>query len=283
MASAGVASRRQCEEYITAGRVEVDRVPVTELGHKVDPEQSEIRVDGEPIKSSRRVYYAVNKPPGVVCTNDDPSGRVRVIDLLPPSSERVYTVGRLDQNSEGLILVTNDGWLAQQLTHPRFGVEKVYHVHVAGTPDPEAIASLERGVHLAEGAAKAERVTIKRRHKQSTVLEMVLREGRNREIRRLLARIGHKVMSLRRMSVGNVRLGRLEVGEVRRLRPEEITKLRQIANMRRDEADAPGRKPRRPSKRSAKRAAPHAAKRSGKSGPSPKTKRSRRGTGNRTK
>src|SRR5581483_10891543 len=134
-------------------------------------------------------YFLVNKPLGVVCTNADPSGRPRVVDLVPQSNDRLFTVGRLDLSSEGLILVTNDGELANRLAHPRYGVEKTYHVLVAGMPEPQVFEQLRQGIHLAEGIARVVRVSVKSRHKQSTVLEIVLAEGRNREIRRLLAKV----------------------------------------------------------------------------------------------
>src|SRR5688572_1482295 len=146
LAAAGVGSRRDCEELIREGRVEVDRQVITELGTRVDPLRQEIRVDGEPLRRPQRLYFAVNKPMGVVTTNDDPSGRPRVIDLVP-TDERVFAVGRLDRASEGLILVTNDGEFANRLTHPRYGVEKTYLVRVAGSPKQAELARLTKGVY----------------------------------------------------------------------------------------------------------------------------------------
>ncbi len=158
LAAAGLGSRRQCEELITTGRVEVDRKVVTQLGTRVDPAANDIRVDGESLSLGRRVYYAVNKTKGVVTTNRDPARRPRVIDLVPNHDIRLFAIGRLDLNSEGLILVTNDGELANRLTHPRYGVEKVYLAQVAGRPTPEVLDKLRRGVHLAEGLARVEDV-----------------------------------------------------------------------------------------------------------------------------
>src|SRR6478736_5507093 len=224
LAAAGVGSRRQCEEFITSGRVEIDRQVVTKLGTCVDPVAQEIRVDGEAIKRPNKLYFAVNKPIGVVTTNFDPSGRPRVIDLVP-TEERVFAVGRLDRSSEGLILVTNDGEFANRLTHPRYGVEKTYLVRVAGAPDQRQLARLKKGVHLAEGFARAQSIVVKKQHGLSTDLIIVLNEGRNREIRRLLARVGHKVLALKRIAVGHVRLGDLPVGAWRRLMPDEIEGL----------------------------------------------------------
>ncbi|MEM1304688.1 MAG: pseudouridine synthase, partial [Planctomycetota bacterium] len=207
LAAAGIGSRRECELLITEGRVEVDDRVVTELGAKVDPATQRIHVDGEPLPQTRRVYFAVNKPEGFVSTARDPSGRPRVIDLVPPDAGRLFNVGRLDLASEGLILVTNDGGLANQLTHPRHGVEKTYHVQVAGHPTAETLATLRKGVYLSEGAAHFVHAKVKSRRKNGAVLEVVLDEGRNREIRRVLARVGHKVQRLTRVAVGPVRLG----------------------------------------------------------------------------
>jgi 23S rRNA pseudouridine2605 synthase len=228
LAAAGIGSRRKCEELIQAGRVEIDRKVVTELGTKVDPLKQEIRVDGSALAKPKLLYYLVHKPPNVVSTNYDPSGRPRVIDLVP-DGQRLFTVGRLDLSSEGLILVTNDGELTNLLAHPRYGVEKTYHVLVAGEADADVVTKLRKGVHLAEGFAHALRATVKSRHKQSTLLEIVLDEGRNREIRRLLARLGHKVLRLKRVALGPLRLGEMKPGEARLLRREEVEKLRKAA------------------------------------------------------
>jgi 23S rRNA pseudouridine2605 synthase len=228
LAAAGLASRRDAEELILEGRVEIDGQVVTELGTRVDLHHQEISVDGESLSRPKLVYFAVHKPAGVVSTARDPAGRPRVIDLLPPDAGRVFNVGRLDLESEGLILVTNDGELANQLTHPRHGVKKVYEVQVAGQPEPEVLAQLRKGVYLAEGFARAVNIRVKGRRKNSTILEMVLDEGRNREVRRLFARVGHKVQRLTRIAVGPLRLGEMPRGAVRRLTPEEVRKLRSL-------------------------------------------------------
>lgn len=225
MAAAGIGSRRECEEMILEGRVEVDRKPVTELGTRVDPTSQQIHIDGTALPTPKREYYVLNKPTGVVCTNSDPTGRTRVIDLIR-SDERLFPVGRLDKTSEGLILVTNDGELSNKLTHPRYGIEKTYRVRVAGQPEAQLLGKLRRGVRLADGFAKVESIVTKRRLKGSTELEIVLNEGRNREIRRLLARIGHKVLSLKRVAIGPLRLGDLPVGAHRPLERDELARLR---------------------------------------------------------
>lgn len=226
LAAAGVASRREAEQLILEGRVEVDGQTVLELGTRVNRETQTIHVDGEPLTKPRLAYFAVNKPEGVVCTANDPSGRTRVTDLLPPGAGGVYNVGRLDITSEGLILCTNDGELANQLTHPRHGVEKTYEVQVAGHMDVEVLKQLRQGMHLAEGFVRVVHVRIKTKRKNGTILEMVLDEGRNREIRRLMAKVGHRVQRLKRVAVGPIRLGEMPKGASRRLTPEEVRKLR---------------------------------------------------------
>jgi 23S rRNA pseudouridine2605 synthase len=228
LAAAGLGSRRACEELITQGRVEVDRQVVSQLGVRVDPTRQEIRVDGERLPNPKRVVYMLNKPVGVVTTNLDPSGRSRVIDLVP-GDQRLFAIGRLDRMSEGLILVTNDGDLANLLAHPRYGVEKKYLVQVAGVPGTEILEQLRRGITLAEGHVQAKRVEMRSQHKESAVLEMVLDEGKNREIRRMLARLGHKVHQLKRVAVGPLSLGNLLPGQWRPLAWSEIETLRKAA------------------------------------------------------
>jgi 23S rRNA pseudouridine2605 synthase len=225
LAQAGLGSRRQCEELIVAGRVQVDGEIVRQLGTRVRPESQQIRVDGQPIRPERFEYFALNKPPGVLSTNRDPSGRPRAIDLVK-SSQRMYTVGRLDKSSEGLILVTNDGELANRLTHPRFGVSKTYLVTVVGVPSVAELQQLREGVYLFEGLAKVSSVKLKRRQHHTSELVIVLEEGRNRLVRRLLAKLGHKVLTLRRIAIGPLKLGMLPVGAHRRLEPAEVEMLK---------------------------------------------------------
>jgi 23S rRNA pseudouridine2605 synthase len=224
LAAAGIGSRRECEELIVTGRVEVDGKTVTQLGTRVDPLQHEIRVDGVSLPRPKRVYYALNKPVGVVCSNRDPSGRVLAVDLIR-SDERLFTVGRLDRTSEGLILITNDGALANRLTHPRYEVDKRYLVRVAGSPDPSLLTRLRRGIHLAEGLARVSEIFVRKRSAKFTDLEISLREGRNREIRRILARVGHKVLRLKRIAIGPLRLGMLPVGASRVVTRDEVKQL----------------------------------------------------------
>lgn len=235
MASAGLGSRRHCEDLIAAGRVQING-DIAKLGARV-PEGAKVTVDGEALRiQSRMVHYLVNKPNGVVCTNYDQSGRTRVIDLVPQDDrEHLFPVGRLDLSSEGLIIVTNDGELANQLTHPKFGVEKTYLALIAGRPEPGVLQKLRQGVHLAEGVARCVSVYVKKEMPQSTLLEIVLNEGKNREIRRILAKVGHKVLTLKRTAIGDVTMRNLKPGEFRPLSPRELRDLR--------EAHARSRKP----------------------------------------
>lgn len=234
LAAAGIGSRRDCEELITEGRVDVDGKVVTELGTRVDPVKQVIRVDGEALRQPQKLYYVVNKPEGVVTTNYDQAGRTRVVDLVP-TEERVFAVGRLDRASEGLIIVTNDGEFANRVTHPRYGVTKTYLVRVAGEASNVELAKLRRGIHLSDGFCKVDAIQVKKRHKQSTDMVIQLSEGKNREIRRILARIGHKVLKLKRLAVGSVKLGELPLGAWRWLDKVEIDRLLGEARLRRKE------------------------------------------------
>ncbi|HEX8204322.1 MAG TPA: pseudouridine synthase, partial [Isosphaeraceae bacterium] len=249
LAHAGIGSRRACEELILQGRVTVDGKVVRELGTRIEPARSQVAVDGQKVHLERPVYFAVYKPKGYVSTNADPGGRPRVVDLLPEIPQRVYTVGRLDEMSVGLMLLTNDGELANRLAHPKFGVEKVYRALVAGLPTPEVLQQLTEGVWLAEGKVRARRVRIAGRKGEATVLEMVLAEGKNREVRRMLARLGHKVMSLVRVAIGPITLRGLSVGQWRHLAAPEVDLLRRVAAGESLPAPSPVRGDRRPRRR----------------------------------
>jgi 23S rRNA pseudouridine2605 synthase len=237
LAHAGQGSRRHCDELIRAGRIAIDGVVVRELGTRVEPGQN-VAVDGQPVHAEKNVYWLVNKPRGYLCTNSDPSGRARAIDLVPHVQQRVYTVGRLDEESEGLLLLTNDGELANRLMHPRFGVIKTYLVQVAGKPTRDDLRKLLEGVYLSEGLVKARSVRPVKKQGDSTWLRIVLSEGKNREIRRMLARQGHKVMRLKRIALGPVDLGRLATGKCRPLTTLELKLLRRASEPRRGHADA---------------------------------------------
>jgi len=245
LAAAGVGSRRHCEELILAGRVSVDRDVISELGVRVDPVKQKICVDTVPIRVEKKRYFLLFKPRGCLCTAHDPAGRLKAIDLLPKDFGRLFTVGRLDENSEGLLLVTNDGELAHRLAHPRFQVERRYRVLVAGQPTAQVLAQLKQGQFFHEGKFRvrdARRVASKG---QSTVLELTLTEGQNREIRRLLARVGHKVMALRRIAFGPLMLGALEPGDYRPLSGVEIKALHDFTQGKKPRSSESAREPRR--------------------------------------
>jgi 23S rRNA pseudouridine2605 synthase len=228
LASQGVASRRKCDELIAGGRVSVDGQVVRELGVRVDPATQEVEVDGQVFKArgARQRYYLLNKPKGVVCTNEERETRPRAVDLITdPRKGRVFTVGRLDEESEGLILITNDGDFAQRVMHPRYGVEKTYEVEVFGRIEDEALASVREGVHLAEGRTAGARVLVKDRRNDASRLTVSIREGMNREIRRTFARIGHKVLHLRRVRIGPISDRGLKPGRWRELATEEVRSL----------------------------------------------------------
>ena len=229
LASAGIGSRRHCEEYIRDGRVTVDGVTVTELGIKVDSQAQKVCVDGERIKFQKKQYFLVNKPIGVVCSNNDPQGRPRVIDLLPPWHGRLFSVGRLDESSEGLLIVTNDGELAHALAHPKFQVERVYRCIIAGIPTDETFKLLRQGLHFTEGKFRMRDVQRLKSNGKSTLDEVILTEGQNREVRRLFARVGHKVMKLKRTAFGPLKIGELESAAYRPLTPSEVRVLKQYA------------------------------------------------------
>jgi 23S rRNA pseudouridine2605 synthase len=251
LAHAGVGSRRYCDTLIAAGRVKVDGTPVTNLGLKIDPAAHQVSVDDHPVRAEKPVYWVVNKPVGYICTNSDPAGRPRAVDLLPHVEQRVYTVGRLDEGSEGLLLMTNDGDLAMSLMHPRYGVPKTYLALVAGKPTPADLQKLLDGVWLSEGKVKARSVKRIKPQGNSTWLRIVLTEGKNREIRRMLAKLDHKVMKIRRVALGPIKLDKLPRGKARRVSAEELADLKQfVQNAQKKIEDARQRaanKPRRES------------------------------------
>jgi len=228
LAAAGVASRRTIEEMVMEGRITLNDKVVAELPCFVDPDVDDVRCDGKRIKlkTSRKLYFMLNKPKGVVCTQRDPQGRPKAVDLLPKFGERLYCIGRLDVDSTGIIILTNDGELTEHLTHPRYGVTKTYVVEVDGRPEGRQIETLRKGMYLDGVRMKRTGVKMLHRGAKRSVLEIRLTEGRNREIRRLLARLGHKVRRLKRVAIGPVTDKGLKVGNFRQLRPAEVAKLR---------------------------------------------------------
>ncbi|MEX2288404.1 MAG: pseudouridine synthase [Planctomycetaceae bacterium] len=253
LAAAGLGSRRHCEQYIQSGRVTVDGEMVSELGASVDPARQQVRVDGELVRAQPKRYFLLNKPPGYVCTTSDPAGRPRALDLVGDERARLFTVGRLDEYSRGLLLITNDGELANRLAHPRYGMRRVYRVQVAGSPTRDVLTQLMRGSHFAEGTFRAQNVRRVGSQGKSTFLEMTLTEGQNREIRRMLARVGHKVIDLERIAFGPLKLGRLPPGHYRPLRPSELDQLRDFAAGVRDSKRKAGPRSNRPKRARAKR------------------------------
>jgi 23S rRNA pseudouridine2605 synthase len=230
LARAGFGSRRACEELIRDGRVSVDGHVAT-IGDKVDAASQEIRVDGVSVNLDPDVrYYAFNKPVDVVTTMSDPQGRTDLRGFLPVEGPRVFPVGRLDRDSEGLLILTNDGELANRLTHPRFGVEKEYLAEVQGVPTSKHVARLRAGVDLEDGRARAEAVRVVDVGRARGAIRLVMTEGRKREVRRMLAEVGLPVTRLVRLRIGPVRLGRLSPGAVRELEHDEVHGLRAAAD-----------------------------------------------------
>jgi 23S rRNA pseudouridine2605 synthase len=233
LAKAGLASRRGAEDLISAGRVTLDGEVVTQLGVKADPNRQRICLDGVPLKSREaKEYWLVNKPRGVVSTVKDPQGRKRVVDLLPPEAGRVYPVGRLDRDSEGLVLLTNDGELANRLMHPRYEVSKTYKVWVQGLPTAQSLERLRKGVDIGDSRPTSPaRVHMKAGNPHRSKMTFVLNEGRKREIRRMCESVGHPVTRLLRVALGPLKLGETPAGAARRLEIAEIRELKQAAGL----------------------------------------------------
>jgi len=226
LAQAGVASRRAAEEMIRQGRVAVNGRVVEELGCRVDPERDEIRVDRALVSSAqKKVYLIFYKPKHCVTTANDPQGRKTVLDLIPDIGARVFPVGRLDYDSEGLLLLTNDGPLANRLQHPRYGVPKTYETKVMGRPDDRALNRLRSGIVLEEGKTAPADVTVLRALPKATWLKIVLHQGWNRQIRRMGEAVGHPVLKITRVGYGPLNLGTLRPGAFRPLSPDEVQRL----------------------------------------------------------
>ncbi len=250
LATAGFGSRRGCEAFITEGRVSVDGAVVVELGAKADIDSQSVELDGRKVagpgklsKSLRdsedRVYYALNKPKGALCTNDDPAGRPIAVNMIQ-EKRRIFCVGRLDLDTEGLILLTNDGDLTNRLTHPRYGVPKTYLARVEGEMGPAQMRKLQTGMHLAEGRTQGAKVRVRRREGRHIVLEITISEGMNRQVRRMLARVELKCRSLKRIAIGPIKLGEMDAGEYRRLTADELARLHAAIS----EAEAASKAPR---------------------------------------
>ncbi len=227
LARAGIASRRRCELLIAAGRVQVNGQVVQTLGVRVRPDQDRIQVDGQTVRAEEPVTILLHKPAGYITSRSDPQGRPVVTSLLPRTGvPRLFPVGRLDWDTEGLLLLTNDGELAYVLTHPRFGVRKLYHAKVKGHPTPEALARLTRGVVCDGEPLMALRVELLHPTRQNAWIAISLDQGRYRQVRRMCEAVGHPVLKLVRVAVGPIHLGSLRRGECRRLTPAELRELR---------------------------------------------------------
>jgi len=225
LAAAGIDSRRKCEELILEGVVCVNRKVVDKLPAFVDPEKDVITVNSSKIRAARKVYFILNKPKGVICTNRDPQGRKKAVDIVN-TNERIFCVGRLDADTTGLIILTNDSELSNRLTHPRYGIAKTYVVRIKGEIKPEQIEKLKKGIWLAEG--KTSRASVKileRRHTESSI-EITIRQGLNRQVRRMLAKIGLPVKSLTRTKIGRLAIRGLGIGKSRQLTNTEVAYLK---------------------------------------------------------
>lgn len=232
MAACGVGSRRACEEIIAQGRVEVDGEIVTTPGTQVDAETQTVRCDGRKLSAEPMLYYLLHKPRGAICSQVSQAGRPRALDFLPSRARdrRMFTIGRLDVDSEGALILTNDGELCHLVTHPRFGITKTYEVEVNGSPTQKTIERMRKGVWLSEGRTDAAGVKVLRHSRERALLGITLNEGKRREIRRICARFGHEVRRLTRVKIGPVELGGLLSGQTRVLTREEIDALRESAN-----------------------------------------------------
>lgn len=233
MASAGVASRRHCEAMIAAGLVKVNGRVVTEPGTKVDPQKDKIQVDGETLRLSPRKYYLLMyKPRGYVTTMSDEKGRKQVTDLLKGIMVRVYPVGRLDYDSEGLLLLTNDGELTFALTHPSHLVHKTYLVRVEGIPKKDQLEQMSKGLKLEDGPTAPAQVRLVGQHDGNALVEVTIHEGRNRQIRRMFEHIGYRVLRLKRIKIGDLSLETMRPGEYRHLSELEVSQLKALAGLK---------------------------------------------------
>lgn len=250
IASTGLSSRRKAEMLIASGRVSVNGKIVTELGTKVDPERDHVKVDGKHLTSAQPfVYLILNKPKNVMSTLDDPGGRTTVKDFLRGVYVRVFPVGRLDFDSEGLMLLTNNGELAQALLHPRYHVPKTYLIKVKGVLKDEEIIRLERGVRLEDGMTSPAHVKKVRKVEANSWIEITIREGRKHQVKRMLETVGHPVLRLLRIRMGPLSLGNLESGEFRFLTDREANALRELVDERMasiEKGEEPIPRPKRP-------------------------------------
>jgi len=225
LAEAGVASRRASEQLIRAGRVSVDGRTVSELGVRIEPTQCQVMVDGQAIRTRRKIYLALNKPPGLVCSRHDELGRPTIYELLPREWRHLHSVGRLDFNSEGLLFLTNDGDLTLHLTHPRYGIHKKYLVLIDGKVEEETLRKFQQGVWFQGERYKTEKTRLVSASHSQSLVELELAEGKYREVRRLFESQGKTVKKLQRVQIGKIKLGELRPGKWRTLTEPEIKSL----------------------------------------------------------
>ncbi len=237
LAAAGIASRRRCEELILDGVVRVNRKVVDTLPAFADPDTDTITVNGSRIKAERKVYFLLHKPKGYICTNSDPEGRKLAISLVP-IKERVFCVGRLDIESSGALIITNDSELANRLTHPRYELPKTYEVLVKGSVTPAVLDRLKRGVWLAEGKTERSSIKLLKKGPDESLIEMTIRQGLNRQVRRMFANVELRVKKLKRTQIGTIDLKGIGVGNFKPLTSRQLNYLRKATNIKDDSGDA---------------------------------------------
>ncbi len=225
LASAGIDSRRNCEQLILDGFVKVNNQVVDVLPAFADPDKDTITVNNKKIKFEEKVYYLLNKPKNILCTNFDPQGRKIAIDLID-CKQRIFCVGRLDKDTTGAIILTNDSELTNRLTHPRYELPKTYHVSVKGKLQGEDIEKIKKGIWLSEGKTQRAALKILKRNNVESLVEIVISEGKNRQVRRMLEKLGHKVKSLKRTKIGSINLKGISIGKYRKLSPREVEYLK---------------------------------------------------------
>lgn len=227
MATCGVASRRKCDELIQMGHVKINANICTKVGVQIDPEVDLVTVDDKPIRlTNTYVYYMLNKPCNVVTTMSDPHGRPTVMDYIPQTKYRLFPIGRLDYNTSGLLLFTNDGDVAQKLLHPSFEFGKTYIVEIRGEIDNNAINQLRNGVDIGDFVTSPAVVEVLDSKRNTTTIKIVIHEGKNRQVRRMFDAVGHKVVRLQRVAIGKIKLGDLPIGKYRELTKDEIAYIK---------------------------------------------------------
>ncbi|MHC5059475.1 MAG: pseudouridine synthase [Planctomycetota bacterium] len=230
LAAAGVASRRKCEELIKEGLVRVNRKVIDELPAFADSDTDIITVSGKRIRRAEKVYFLLNKPKGVICTSSDPHGRKKAIDLID-CAIRIFCVGRLDADTTGAIILTNDSDLANRLTHPKYELPKTYEVKIRGRVEGESLEKLKKGVWLAEGKTARAAVKVIRRTPTESLIQVTIRQGLNRQVRRTIAKLGHKVKALKRTRIGNITIKALPIGSYKKLSKAQISYLKKITQL----------------------------------------------------